>query len=212
MLSDDEYSLLIGPFGALMTLQYGLPGAPASQPRNAVMGQAVAGAVSLAFTYIPERILATWLRRAVGPALGIASMVKLGFVHPPAGAHAVIYASGSYSFVFYGLVVLSTVISVIPATLVNNMSRKRQYPTYWGIPKWIQKLFDWEASSGRRMKTRASNRGLRLFLIICNRFLNNHFLMYFLKCFLQSLSLDYNSIDANKYGTKSNRNLRSLQT
>eukprot|EP00957_Ditylum_brightwellii_P012292 929111-Ditylum_brightwellii.AAC.1 len=31
-ISDDEYFLLIGPFGALMTLQYGLTAAPASQP------------------------------------------------------------------------------------------------------------------------------------------------------------------------------------
>jgi hypothetical protein len=48
--------LLIGPFGALATMQYGLTAAPASQPRNAVMGQAVAGAVSLGFTCIPESI------------------------------------------------------------------------------------------------------------------------------------------------------------
>jgi CBS-domain-containing membrane protein len=57
-------------------LQYGLTAAPASQPRNGVMGQAVAGAVSLAFTYIPEDILPIWLRRAVGPAIAIATMVK----------------------------------------------------------------------------------------------------------------------------------------
>ncbi len=31
-LSHDEYVLLVGPFGALMTLQYGLTAAPASQP------------------------------------------------------------------------------------------------------------------------------------------------------------------------------------
>jgi len=141
LLSDEEFFLLIGPFGALMTLQYGLTGAPASQPRNAVMGQAVAGAISLAFTHIPESTLPTWLRTAVGPAIGIAAMVKVGVVHPPAGAHAVLYASGKYSFVYYSLVVLSTAISVIPATLVNNMSQKRQYPTYWGVPNWVQDLF-----------------------------------------------------------------------
>ena len=139
-LSDEEYFLIMGPFGALMTLQYGLTAAPASQPRNAVMGQAVAGAVSLAFTYIPETILPTWIRQAVGPAVAIATMVKLGFTHPPAGAHSVAYASGKYNFGFYALVVFSTFISIIPATLINNMSRKRQYPIYWGVPRIITKL------------------------------------------------------------------------
>mmetsp|Transcript_36399 Transcript_36399/g.88160 ORF Transcript_36399/g.88160 Transcript_36399/m.88160 type:complete len:165 (+) Transcript_36399:626-1120(+) len=129
-LTDDDFYLLIGPFGALMTLQYGLTAAPASQPRNAIMGQAVAGAVSLAVTYIPELYLPVWLRRPVGPALGIATMVKLGFTHPPAGAHAVLYSSGKYGWTFYSLVVLSTVISVIPVTVVNNLSTKRRYPTY----------------------------------------------------------------------------------
>ncbi|CAB9513257.1 HPP family [Seminavis robusta] len=139
ILSDEDYYLLIGPFGALMTLQYGLTAAPASQPRNAILGQAVSGAISLAFTYIPESILATWLRRAVGPAIAIGAMVKLGVTHPPAGAHAVLYASGKYNFGFYALVVLSSAISVIPATLVNNLSSKRQYPTYWTLIPWNQK-------------------------------------------------------------------------
>jgi CBS-domain-containing membrane protein len=67
-------------------------------------------------------------------------MVKCGFTHPPAGAHAVLYASGKYNFAFYALVVFSTAVSVIPATLVNNLSSKRQYPTYWGFdtPGWIK--------------------------------------------------------------------------
>mmetsp|Transcript_46717 Transcript_46717/g.69083 ORF Transcript_46717/g.69083 Transcript_46717/m.69083 type:complete len:534 (+) Transcript_46717:254-1855(+) len=56
--SDGDYFLLMGPFGALMTLQYGLTAAPASQPRNVVLGQAVAGAISLSFTYIPDSIIA----------------------------------------------------------------------------------------------------------------------------------------------------------
>ena len=139
ILSNEDYFLLIGPFGALMTLQYGLTAAPASQPRNVVLGQAVSGAVSLAFTYIPESILAVWIRRAVGPAVAIGVMVKCGVTHPPAGAHAVLYASGKYNFGFYALVVLSSAISVVPATIVNNMSSKRQYPTYWTFLKLPKK-------------------------------------------------------------------------
>lgn len=130
-LSENEFLLLIGPFGALMTLQYGLTAAPASQPRNVILGQAIAGAVSMSFTYIPESMLSTWMRRAVGPAFSIATMLKLGIPHPPAGAHSVIYASGQYGWMFYFLVVFASIISVIPATVVNNMSEKRQYPTYW---------------------------------------------------------------------------------
>ena len=137
-LSNKEYFLLIGPFGALMTLRYGLTSAPASQPRNAILGQALAGAVSLSFTYIPEEMLPTWIRRAVAPSFAITAMVKFGVPHPPAGAHSVIYASGDYGWRFYLLVVLGSILSVIPATLVNNLSTKRAYPIFWGyLPRRI---------------------------------------------------------------------------
>ena len=132
VVSDQEYYLLMGPFGALITLQYGLTGAPASQPRNAVLGQIVAGAVSLSFTYIPDSIMPVWIRQAVAPAFSIAAMIKLGMPHPPAGAHSVIYAEGKHNWGFYSLVVLCSAVSIAPATIVNNMSQKRQYPIYWG--------------------------------------------------------------------------------
>lgn len=76
--------LLIGPFGALMTLQYGLTAAPASQPRNAILGQVVSGAISIAFSYLP---LPKWLIQALGPAFSVTAMCRLGIPHPPAGAH-----------------------------------------------------------------------------------------------------------------------------
>ena len=137
-MTDNELNLLIGPFGALMTLLYGLSSAPASQPRNVILGQVVAGAVSLSFTYIPDSVMSTWMRRAIGPAVAITTMVKLGIPHPPAGAHSVIYASGLYGWKFYFLVVLSSIISVAPATMVNNLSQKRQYPTFWDyVPSYF---------------------------------------------------------------------------
>uniref|UniRef100_A0A6U3CCM3 HPP transmembrane region domain-containing protein n=1 Tax=Entomoneis paludosa TaxID=265537 RepID=A0A6U3CCM3_9STRA len=147
--SDGDYELLMGPFGALMTLLYGLHSAPASQPRNVVLGQVVAGAVSLSFTYIPEDVMPVWIRRAVGPAFAIAAMVKLGVTHPPAGAHSVIYASGTYNWLFYFFVVLGAMISVAPAVLINNMSNRRQYPIYWGY--WTEYLQQsWQKLSGQK--------------------------------------------------------------
>ncbi len=121
------------------------------------MGQAVAGPVYLAFTYIPESILAVWL------AVAIAAMVKFGFTHPPGGAHAVLYASGQYNFAFYALVVLSTAISIIPATLVNNLSIKRQYPTYWGLipPVWLKDLYSSASRSNHKENSQKKNAAIK---------------------------------------------------
>jgi len=130
-LSEEKYFIMIGPIGAVITLQYGLTSAPAAQPRNVILGQIVAGAIALPFTYIPTWILSPWIRQAFGPACSILAMVKLGVVHPPAGAAAVIFASGSYDWIFYVLMILASVLFIFPAVLINNMSKKRQYPTYW---------------------------------------------------------------------------------
>lgn len=137
-LSKTEYYLIMGPFGALVTLQYGLTAAPAAQPRNCVLGHAVAIAITLVFTAIPETVLPVWIRQVVAPAVAIGAMVKLGITHPPAGAFSVIFAEGRHGWVFYGITMLASILSLIPATLVNNLSQKRQYPSYWGFfPSWL---------------------------------------------------------------------------
>jgi hypothetical protein len=149
-VSKSEYYLIMAPFGALATLQYGLTSAPAAQPRAAILGHTVAIAISLAFTYIPETILPVWLRQLVAPAFAIGAMVKLGITHPPAGAFSVIFSEGNHGWGFYGLAVLCSIISVVPATIVNNMSQKRQYPTYWGflpaaLSRRLKKAMAWRS-------------------------------------------------------------------
>ena len=37
-LSDGQYQLMLGSFGALVTLLYGAPSSPLAQPRNALLG------------------------------------------------------------------------------------------------------------------------------------------------------------------------------
>lgn len=137
-LSEDEFFFVLGPFGALVTLQYALAAAPASQPRNSIFGQALAGATAMLFTYIPESVLPLWIREVVASTVAIGLMVKCGFAHPPAGALAVLVSSGKYSWAMYGFTLLGTTLSILPAILVNNLSDKRQYPTYWGfvLPEW----------------------------------------------------------------------------
>ena len=83
---EDEtgYSLVLAPFGALMTLQYGLTPAPASQPRNVVYGQTISLSIALIMNLIVPAT--TWVRVPLTTALAIATMCKMGITHPPAGA------------------------------------------------------------------------------------------------------------------------------
>lgn len=116
-----------------MTLLYGLTAAPASQPRNAMLGQIV----SLTIAIVIGRhvsYLEVWMKQSLGTALAVAAMAKMGLTHPPGGAAALIFASGNYGWGNMAFMLVGNLIALAAATLINNWSEKRQYPTYWGIP------------------------------------------------------------------------------
>lgn len=73
-----------------MTLLYGLTGAPASQPRNAMLGQLVSLSIAMAIGSVAA--FPVWARQSLATSLAIAAMVKLGWTHPPAGAAALIFS------------------------------------------------------------------------------------------------------------------------
>lgn len=132
VLSDSEYFLILGPFAAITMLQYGLPGAPASQPRSIFWGQTIAALVGLPLTYVPPSVLPLWLRMIVAPTLAIGVMLKLGVPCPPAAANSLIYVQGSHKWKMFGLTMLCSTVSFFPAIAYNNINPKRQYPTFWG--------------------------------------------------------------------------------
>ncbi|GKY96392.1 hypothetical protein MPSEU_000598800 [Mayamaea pseudoterrestris] len=126
----DDYAVAIGPNGALMCLLFGLTAAPASQPRNAIVGQAVSMTISLSVA--SSEAIPIWLRQGLATALSVAVMAKLGVTHPPAAASAAIFASGLVNWPSMGFLLVANVIAVLLSTSLNNLSTKRQYPTYWG--------------------------------------------------------------------------------
>ena len=141
-----DYTIVLGPFGAFMTLLYGLTAAPASQPRNAMLGQAIAVSISLGVSYADEG-MSLWMRQSLATALAIAAMVKLGITHPPAGAAALLFASGSHGWGNMLMMLVGNVIAIGSASLINNISKSRQYPMYWmGVP--LQKVVDWQKQQG----------------------------------------------------------------
>ena len=127
--------LILGPFGALVTLQYGLTAAPASQPRNVILGQALSLCIALGISAVPD--LPLWFRRTLGTSLAVSVMVRLGITHPPAGAAAMIVSGGMFSWVDVGLMLMGNAVAVVASVLINNVNRKRQYPTFWGFGNWL---------------------------------------------------------------------------
>lgn len=130
------HSLLHSPFGAFMTLLYGLTAAPASQPRNAIFGQVLSTTIAVAFSY--ARPLPVWLRQSLAVSVAVSSMVKLGVTHPPAGASALMVASFPRTSAATGWGNMATslvgnLIAIAMATFINNISQMRQYPIYWAL-------------------------------------------------------------------------------
>jgi CBS-domain-containing membrane protein len=127
-----EYGIVLGPIGALTTLLYGLTSAPASQPKNTICAQIFSMTIAISIGYLDG--LELWFRQALVTALAIAGMVKLGWTHPPAGASAMIFASVGLGWESMVFMITGNMIAIGIATIVNNLSDKRQYPSYWSIP------------------------------------------------------------------------------
>lgn len=130
---ENTYAFPLGPFGALSTLQYGLTDAAPAQPRAVIYGSALSGFVAMSATYIPETIFPISFRIAFATGASIALMARLGVVHPPGGAIALVFAIGNYHWGHLLLTLLGCVIAVLISTIINNLNEARQYPLYWNF-------------------------------------------------------------------------------
>ena len=138
-VSNGDYAIILGPFGALLTLQFALTAAPAAQPRNSVYGIVFSVAISLLFKLLLFELAGVpqWIAAAIGVSLAIGGMSKAGIVHPPAGAAALIFAMSNNSnekdLVLVGILLCADLAAIFMATLINNLSATRQYPMYWSF-------------------------------------------------------------------------------
>ena len=121
-----------------MTLLYGLTAAPASQPRNALVGQSLYMSIAIGISKLP---LEDWIQQSLATALAVTAMVKLGVTHPPAGAAALLFATGKHGWYSVLACLMGNVLAVGAATLINDSNPERQYPTFWGVSL----LCDWQS-------------------------------------------------------------------
>ncbi len=127
--------LLIGSYGASAVLIYGAIKSPLAQPRNLVGGHLISAVVGV--TVYKLLYPYPWLAGAVAVATSIAVMHATKTLHPPGGATALIFVTGSPKIHNLGyLYVLMPVgagalLLLLVALLVNNLSRRRRYPEFW---------------------------------------------------------------------------------
>ena len=134
MVTTDQM-MLIGSFGASAVLIYGAIKSPLAQPRNFVGGHVISAVIGVtAYQLFPET---SWLAASVAVATAIAAMHATKTLHPPGGATALIAVIGSPKIhamgYFYTIfpVGVGTIIMLILALLINNISKTRKYPMSW---------------------------------------------------------------------------------
>lgn len=120
---------IIAPFGASCVLAFGFWDAPLSQPRNIIGGHLISALTGLAMLHLFGDSM--WVM-AAAVGLAIAFMMLTKTSHPPAGADpiAVILAGSGWSFLFTPVLTGSITI-VAMALLINNLDKKRRYPSFW---------------------------------------------------------------------------------
>ncbi|MEK5112499.1 HPP family protein [Bacillus sp. FSL R5-0677] len=121
--------LLMAPFGASCVLAFGVWNAPLSQPRNIIGGHLISTFIGLSIYHLFGNEYWT-IALAVG--MSIAIMMLTRTTHPPAGADPIVVILGAYSWSYLVTPVLvGSLVIVVIALFINNMSSKRNYPTFW---------------------------------------------------------------------------------
>jgi CBS-domain-containing membrane protein len=132
-----DFIFLISSFGASCVLLFGVPSSPLAQPRNAICGQIIGATVGcvirIIFNYINEKFIAATL----SVAISILIMQLTNTLHAPGSATALNMILTKTNFPWYGLQYIlmptlsGTIILLIVAVIINNLSSKRHYPVSW---------------------------------------------------------------------------------
>lgn len=132
--------------GAAAILEYNTIESPLAQPRNCIGGHFISAVVGVAITKLFELNShfddsLRWVAGALACGLASSAMTLTKTVHPPAGATALLAAVdptvSNLGWYLLPLVLLSSVLLVASACLINNI--QRQFPLYWVTPVDLSK-------------------------------------------------------------------------
>lgn len=142
-LTRTENIFLIGSFGASSVLVYGAIQSPLAQPRNLVGGHLISALIGVTiYKLFPETL---WLSAPLAVSLSIVFMQITKTLHPPGGATALIATIGTEKIKALGYyyvlspVLSGTLILLVTALVINNMTPNRKYPTVNRFTRLLKK-------------------------------------------------------------------------
>jgi hypothetical protein len=142
---------IVTSFGASAVLVFGVIEAPLAQPRNVMIGQIVSAILAVSITKLwvlghPDYVdhlsntsfyTPGFINGALCMSLALLVQMLLGSVHPPGGATALAAATDpvivALSWHYIPIVLVSSVVMLGWALVINNLGRRR-YPMYWWTP------------------------------------------------------------------------------
>ncbi|MFM7314968.1 MAG: HPP family protein [Cyanobium sp.] len=124
------YGLVVAPFGASSVLLFGAPQSPLAQPRNLVLGNAVAALVAVICVHVLGR---TALAMGLAVGLAIAAGQLLRCLHPPAGAVALLGVQLDAHPIFVLMpVLIGSLLLVLMAMVFHRLvPASGAYPHHW---------------------------------------------------------------------------------
>jgi CBS-domain-containing membrane protein len=131
----EDHLFLVGSFGASAVLLYAIPASPFAQPRNLILGHILSAVVGVSCSLLLHEYIA--IAAAAAVSISIIFMHLVRSLHPPGGATAIIAVIGGDNIqhlgFFYVLtpIAVGTLVLLIIALLINNISQYRRYPQYW---------------------------------------------------------------------------------
>ncbi|KAJ5562848.1 HPP-domain-containing protein [Penicillium sp. DV-2018c] len=134
---------LIASYGASAVLVYGAIESPLAQPRALIFGHFFSALVGICvtklFSLMPNEEKFNqlrWLAASLSSAIAIVVMQITETTHPPAGATALLpavdLAVWDMSWYYLPVILLSSVLILAVALIVNNIQRR--YPVFWVAP------------------------------------------------------------------------------
>jgi CBS-domain-containing membrane protein len=142
--------MIVVSFGASAVLLFGAIESPLAQPRNVILGHSLSAILATGITklFLMNQVYrasldnrdfypSPFLNGGLSMATCLLLMLITGTTHPPAGATALGAAVEAHivtlSWHYIPVIVVSCVVMLTWALIINNIGRRR-YPTHWWAP------------------------------------------------------------------------------